>query len=60
MRGITLTAILYVILITGCIVGWIMNIVSVFHMASDPITGVFVVRCIGIVVFPLGGVLGYL
>ncbi len=40
-------------------VGWVMNIVTIIGMLSDPITGMFIFRCVGIFVMPLGGVLGY-
>ena len=41
------------------VVGWIMNIVEIVATIADPITGMFILRCVGIVVAPLGGVLGY-
>ena len=39
--------------------GWIANISKVVATVADPITGMFVLRCVGIVVAPLGVVLGY-
>jgi len=39
--------------------GWIWNIVKVVHGFADPITGLFVMRCIGVFVAPVGAVLGY-
>ena len=39
--------------------GWVMNIVSIVH-SDGGITGMFIVRCIGILVAPLGAVLGYI
>jgi hypothetical protein len=40
--------------------GWIANIVKIFAAAGDAITGWFIFRCIGVVVAPLGAILGYL
>lgn len=59
MKGATLVGLVYVILLLAGIVGWVMNIVTVVHLLSDPLTGFFVLRCIGILLFPLGAVLGY-
>lgn len=58
--GNFLLAQLVVLLIAGY--GWVMNIIAVVHMAqaADPVTTMFVLRCIGIVLIPLGAVLGYL
>ena len=39
--------------------GWIANIVKIVGMISDPITGMFILRCVGIIAAPLGAVLGY-
>ena len=40
-------------------VGWVMNIVEVVHLVNDPITGMFILRCVGIIIIPLGAVLGW-
>lgn len=40
--------------------GWIANIVKLAAMINDPVTGFLVLRAVGIVVKPLGAVLGYL
>lgn len=52
-------ALAYLAVLLGLIVGWVMNIISVVGALSDPITGMFIARLVGCVVFPLGGVLGY-
>ncbi len=41
-------------------IGWIFNVVSIWHSIDNPITAKFILRCIGIFVFPIGGILGYL
>lgn len=40
-------------------VGWVLNIVDLAHMDFAHITGMLVIRAIGIVVAPLGAVMGY-
>lgn len=40
--------------------GWIANIVKIFAIMNDPITGMFILRIVGIFVAPVGAVLGYL
>ena len=41
------------------IVGWVMNIFDIVAAVSDPITAMFILRCVGIFVAPLGAILGY-
>jgi hypothetical protein len=50
---------LYVALIVGGIVGYVKNIIQVFEMADAGITGMFVLKVIGVVIPFLGAVLGY-
>lgn len=54
--GLTLT---YLAVLLGLLVGWIMNVVAIIGSMGDAITGLFIARLVGTVVFPLGGVLGY-
>ena len=47
------------ILIWGAaIVGWVLNVVRVIQTVDLPITGMFILRCVGIIVAPLGSILG--
>lgn len=39
--------------------GWIANIVKIVSTMADPISGVFIVRIVGIFAFPLGALLGF-
>jgi len=41
--------------------GWVMNIMAVIHMAqaNSPATTMFILRCVGIIIFPLGALLGW-
>ena len=39
--------------------GWVHNIIDIVHSSFSPLTGLVVLRCIGIFVAPLGAILGY-
>lgn len=41
-------------------VGWIMNIVTIWNSMDNEVTAKFIIRVVGIFVFPIGAVLGYL
>ena len=41
-------------------VGWVMNIMTIWHTMDAPLTAKLILRCIGVFVFPIGGILGYL
>lgn len=41
------------------VIGWVMNVVEIFTGSFDPLTGIMVARVIGVFVFPIGMVLGY-
>ncbi len=58
-RGFTVD-ILKVSLIVVCFGGWIANIVKLIGSNFDPLTGMVVARVIGIFMYPLGVVLGFL
>lgn len=49
----------YLALIIAIIYGWIMNIVIIAGSNFSEITGILVLRVVGIFVAPLGVVLGY-
>jgi hypothetical protein len=57
MRTILLIQFLVVLATLG---GWIANIVKLCGSDFDPLTGMVVLRVIGVIVAPLGAVLGYL
>ena len=59
-KGFTAIEFSVVIIILLGVGGWIANIVKLIGAVSDPITGFFIARAIGIFFAPLGAVLGYL
>ena len=40
-------------------IGWIWNIVKLIGQISEPITAMFIARCVGVFAVPLGAVLGF-
>ena len=58
-KGYTSIGLVFIIVWLALAVGWVMNVVEIVQTVSDPITGMFILRCVGIIVAPLGGVLGY-
>jgi hypothetical protein len=48
-----------VILILAAIGGWIANVVAIVVTVNDPVSGMFILRCVGVFVAPLGSVLGF-
>lgn len=42
------------------IVGWILNIIRLCEATFDPLTGIVVLRIIGVFVAPIGMVLGFI
>jgi len=45
------------LLVLAGMLGWVLNIVELAH--SSHVTGMVILRAVGIFFFPLGGVLGY-
>jgi prepilin-type N-terminal cleavage/methylation domain-containing protein len=58
-KGFTLTEAIVVLVILVGGWGWIWNIVKLISMNLDPITGLLIVRAIGIFVPPVGAIVGY-
>jgi hypothetical protein len=40
-------------------IGWVLNIISLFHMSFDPLTGLAVLKVVGIFIVPVGGITGW-
>lgn len=51
-------ALLWLALIVTGIIGWVMNIVAIFHSNFSVISGELVLRVIGVFVAPLGSIMG--
>lgn len=52
-------ALVLIAIVFAGIAGWVMNIIDIVAAVSDPITAMFILRCVGIFVAPLGAILGY-
>jgi hypothetical protein len=62
-KQIKLSLLPYLLLLTvvfGAIIGWVLNIVAIFHADFSHITGALALRIIGVFVAPLGAVMGWL
>lgn len=60
LAGLGIVAILgYLALIVACAYGYICNIISIVQTLDNPITAMFIARCVGVFAAPLGIVLGY-
>lgn len=49
----------FMLIWAAAIIGWCMNIWKIAMALNEPITGLFVFRCIGVVAAPIGAILGY-
>ena len=58
--GYASVQLIFIVVWLAAIGGWIGNIVKIVGTLSDPITGMFIFRCVGVIVAPLGAVLGYI
>ncbi len=50
----------YIITLSVLAVGWVFNLMNIWHSIDAPMTAKFILRCIGVFVFPVGGILGYI
>lgn len=50
---------LYLALVIAAAAGWILNLIALIHSVGG-ITAMFILRIVGLFVFPLGCLLGYL
>jgi len=59
-RGFTIIEVIFALVAVLGFGGWVANIVKLVGMDFAAITGMLIVRAIGIIVAPLGAVVGYL
>jgi hypothetical protein len=59
MTGFKISAIVVIGIWVAFLAGWVMNILTITHTTAVPVTGLFILRCVGIFVAPIGAVLGY-
>ncbi len=58
--GTVAASLVYLGIVGTLMVGWVFNVMSIWHTIDNPVTAKFILRCIGIFIFPIGGILGYL
>ena len=59
-KGFSLLEVIGFSLLLLAMGGWIANIVKMFAILNEPMTGMFILRIVGIFAAPVGAVLGYL
>ena len=58
---VTLSAGILMVTVLGAgFYGWVMNIIKMVELADQVVTGMFILRLIGILIAPLGAILGYI
>jgi hypothetical protein len=57
--GFTIAELIICVVFLAGVAGWVLNLITILRHMTDPITGMFVLRCISVFVFPIGAVLGY-
>lgn len=55
-----ITSITFIAVWVAAVVGWVANIVQVVPMINDTITGMLILKIVGIFAGPLGSILGYI
>lgn len=59
-KGFALLQMIVVFVLLFGVGGWIANIVKIFAIMNEPITGMLILRIVGVFAAPVGAVLGYL
>jgi hypothetical protein len=57
--GAIIAGLMFIGLAIAMVIGWVMNILAIAHSNFSDITGLLVLRVVGIFVAPLGAVLGW-
>lgn len=47
------------VVVVAAVIGWVLNLIAIAHSEFVPITGLLVLRIVGIFIGPIGAVLGY-
>jgi len=56
----------YIVLVLLVVIGWVLNIIKMIALSKNKegspssVSSLFVLRIVGIFVFPLGGILGFI
>ena len=60
LEFITGAATAWLVVVALLLVGWVMNIVALAGSNIDTVDAMLILRAVGVPLFPLGGVMGYL
>lgn len=58
--GGTIAALVWLAIVGALCYGWVSNIITIAHSNFNDITGLLVLRVVGIFVAPLGTILGFI
>lgn len=59
-QGAIIAALVWLAIVVAATYGWVMNIVHLYYSNFNDITGILILRVVGIFIAPLGSVMGYL
>lgn len=57
--GSVIALLIYAVLLVAFVSGWVMNVMAIAGSSFDTISGMLVLRVIGVFLAPLGAVLGW-
>ena len=57
--GAILAYIVFLGVVIAAVAGWVMNIITIAHSNFSDLTGLLVLRVVGIFIAPLGAILGW-
>jgi hypothetical protein len=60
MKGNLLVSLTVIAIALAGLVGWVMNIIAITQSNFSDITGILVLRVIGVFMSPLGAIMGYI
>ena len=60
LTGGSIVPIVWLLLVVGGIYGYIHNIILLAHSDLHNVTAMMIIRCIGLIVVPLGAIMGYI
>lgn len=55
----TIGALVWLAIVAALVYGWIANIITIAHSNFSELTGILVLRVVGIFVAPIGVIMGY-
>lgn len=60
LTGVEVIAAIVAVITVGAVAGWVLNLMHVIQQVSEPVTLLLVIETIGLFLFPLGAILGWI